>query len=124
MFDEMNLQTEVITNIRNNQTSGFTASDGHNNTIDLAKEVKQLLRDRDVEVREGAADADTDTAAKATDSSDDYDDSKHIAKKVNLFRIRTIYGIAENFEFYYNDGSLTGDMIFSNRFSDKSYFVK
>jgi hypothetical protein len=107
LFDEMNLRTEVVTNISNQRTTGFTASDGHNNTIDLAMEVKHLFSV--AEVSDGAAAADVSTFAKRGDASEDYDDSKHVAKKVNLFRIRTIYGISENFEFFYNDGSLTGD---------------
>ena len=94
LFDEMNLRTEVVTNISNQRTTGLTESDGHNNTIDLATEVKHLFSV--AEVMKGEA-------------PKDYDDSKHVAKKVNLFRIRTIYGISENFEFFYNDGSLTGD---------------
>ena len=91
----------------NNKTSGFTESDGHNNTIDLATEVKRIL-----EVTNDQSDL-TDMAASEEivdeETVDDYDDSKHVAKKVNLFRVRTIYGKTENLEYFYNDGSLTGD---------------
>ena len=53
LFDEMNLRTEVVTNISNQRTTGFTESDGHNNTIDLATEVKHLFIV--AELRDGAA---------------------------------------------------------------------
>ena len=99
LFDEMDLRTEVVTNIMNQQTTGFTASDGHS-TIDLAVEVKRILEVGEEESTYSSTDEEKD---------DFYDDSKHIAKKVNLFRVRTLYGLTGNVEFFYNNGSLTGD---------------
>ena len=44
LFDEMNMTADVCTNIKNNRTTGFTATDGYN-TIHLASELKKLLSD-------------------------------------------------------------------------------
>jgi hypothetical protein len=42
LFDEMSMTADICTNIKNNRTTGFTATDGYN-TIHLATELKKLL---------------------------------------------------------------------------------
>lgn len=114
LFDEMDLQTGVVTNITKQHVSGFTESDGHNNSIDLACEVKRIL---ELSEDESGKPESSNTLSKTQQTEklekekekEAYDDSVHVAKKVNLFRLRTLYGQTENLEWFFNDGTLTGD---------------
>lgn len=99
MFDEMCLRKTLLkANVKDGTVMGFCADDNHD-TIHLASEVKKLV----------------DPNEETTDTTDEpkvkefYDDEIHVAKKVNLFRMRSINGKADNLEYFMNNGSLTGD---------------
>jgi len=104
LADELTFKTDFYCNIKDGSIAAFVASDDHD-SIDLISELKALVSKKDTETASS-----DDQSVKALDSSV----GQHvIAKKVNLFRIRTCYGVAENMEFFFNDGSLTGDEMLS-----------
>jgi hypothetical protein len=83
-------------------------------TIHFASELKKLIS----EPKETASTLDstvptpdaTGAVSEAyTAAAEDFDESRKIAKKVNLFRIQTTYGVSANLEYFYNAGTLSGD---------------
>jgi len=108
LADELTYKTGFYCNIKDGSIAAFVASDKHN-LIDLVSELKSLISDRDTQRAHRSSDG-----VEPTTHLGDSSVCQHlITKKVNLFRIRTCYGVAENMEFFFNDGSLTGDEMLS-----------
>ncbi len=92
LCDEMSLIDGVIQNPLTNRVVGFVV---HDETFSLTKEMIELLRDDMPALRKAECRGEGD----------------NLAKKVNQFAIRSVYGESRRIEFHYNSGGLTGDEI-------------
>ncbi len=89
MCDELQIKSTLCWNTKTHELVGFT-SDSY--TLDFLSELKAL---EEYNKEDGQA---------KNELGDD-----NIAKKVNQWRLRTVKGIHHNGEFWFNNGSLTGD---------------
>ena len=90
MTDEMKLQSEIWWNCKTNKMVGFASSGLNTDGLDLANELKKMLKD--VESSGGAPKWEEEPALY-----------------VNQWRFRDCYNNTHNAEFFFNNGSLTGD---------------
>jgi len=98
LFNEMKVAAGIVTNARDGKTVGFTAS-RRGKLLNMAAEVEDLIKSLDKIAKGGTA----------ISTEGDEDGFYAPATSVNLFRGRNIYNNAFNAEFYFNNGSLTGD---------------
>ena len=121
MHDELKLVNDVYWNCSNNHMVGLAASVGEFNQLLPEVEVAKLFLAATSAMDEDENDAEPDEHATTNNRSSTKPDGKgqdHVvdmwlsykpAMYVNLWRLRTTKNVAYNCEFFYNNGSLTGD---------------
>jgi len=91
MCDELQIKSTLCWNTQTHALVGFTTECTTLDFLDELKEIEKMVKEN----------------GHAVNKKDEDDDK--IAKKVNQWRLRTVKGKHHNGEFWFNNGSLTGD---------------
>ncbi|GFH57354.1 hypothetical protein CTEN210_13830 [Chaetoceros tenuissimus] len=115
LVDEMKLQSGIYTNIMNNKVVGIVPVG--NSLEDIRKEIhdatKELVQEMRMEDKKNDVENDDKNKSEKKPKSQQSTDNDYFvpALYVNQWRIRTAFNKSANVEFFFNDGSLSGNEI-------------
>ena len=108
LFDELKLKKQLLINTKSNEVIGLVSDSGKIEDV-LKDDMKNLI---------GYNKSNTSNNKSKKDDSNLDDDEKDmsdvgIATYVNLFRFRNLFNQCYNLEYYYSDGTMSSDDVFS-----------